>query len=267
MKSLDEAVTALFLRREQYYSNKTLKRKKRIKAVFSLAAIICVLALMHGKNLMEEINKSAAPQISSESVQGYPVSGITSGNTEQASDAEIIVINELEDIPMTAKITYPVGNFQIMTRDEVLSYFNLQMEPAKMLPGLCLTEVDTIHGFYSTDAGNMFPYDHFIFMDDSKDVYIDIILQLNGIPQIVLCQSDYFTPRQSWICGKAICIYHWQQENVDFFYAEFMAANGVGIAIQTENTGIRSMCSLIKYFLNQNRIAAREIQPHSVEGD
>lgn len=266
MKSSDEAINALFLRRDQYFANKVIYRKRKIKAGVSLVVIVCVLSVMYGRTMQKEITKSDAPEILVDSAQ-HPVSAIASNDAERNSDAEIIVINELESIPMLAEINYPVGDFAIMTRDEVLSYFYLQMRPEEMLPELDLTEVNTVHGFYSTEAGEVFPYDHFIFIDENKDINIDISLQLKGIPQVVLCQTDYFIPRQSQIAGKPVCIYHWKVDSVDYYYAEFMTETGVGIAIQTQNTETNSICSLVKYFLNQNRIVVIEVQPNTIEKD
>lgn len=267
MKSSEEALRELFCRREQYYIRRRKNRKKHILLLCLGAVFLCAAAInrSHSQNADEHL-QSTQVQLSVHS-SGYTVSETGGKAVQPNSDADILIINELDEAPINTSISCPFGTFQAMRKEEVLSCFRLKMIPSEMLPEIELTEVDRIHGFYVTDSGEALPQDQFAFVNSDLDVKIEIHLQAKGLPRIVLCEETINVPQRSVLGGTSVCIYHWEKREKDHFVAEFMTSTGTGITIHTENCNVTALCSLVRYFLNQDQIKVVEIQPRAIQED
>lgn len=267
MKSSEEALRDLFYRREQYYIHRQKQRKQHIMLLCLGAVFLCAAAInrFHPQNADEHL-QSTQVQLSAQS-SGYTVSETSSKAVQSNSDADILIINELDEAPINTSISCPIGTFQAMSEEEVLSFFRLKMIPSEMLPEIELTEVDRIHGFYVTHSGEVFPQDQFTFVNSDLGVKIEICLQTKVSPRIVLCEKNLNLPQRSVIDGASVCIYHWEELEKDHFVAEFMTSTGTGITIHTEKSNVTVLCSLVRYFLNQGQIKVVEIQPRAIQED
>ncbi len=267
MKSSDEALRELFCRREQYYIRRRRNRKKHILLLCLGAFFLCAAAISrfhpqkadgHPQNIQVQLSEQSS---------GYAVSKTCGSAVQPDPDADILVINELDGAPSDAGIPSPIGDFQAMSKEEVLSHFRLKMNPSEMLPEIELTEIDRIHGFYAAKSGEAFPRDQFTFVNSDLGVKIEILLQAKGIPHIVLCEDVLNLPQWSVIGDTSVCICHWEEQAKNHFLAEFMTSTGTGITIHTENCDITAMCTLVRYFLNQSQIKVIELQPHAIQDD
>lgn len=267
MKSSDEALRDLFYRRERYYIRRRRNRKKHTLLLCLGVFFLCAAAIsrFHPQNT-DDNSQNMHVQLSEQS-SGYAISKTCGKAVQPNTDADILVINEFDRAPSDACISCPIGDFQAMSKEEVLSYFRLKMNPSEMLPEIELTEIDRIHGFYAAKSGDVFPRDQFTFVNSDVGVKIEIHLQAKGIPRVVLCEDVLNLPQRSVIGDTSVCIYHWVEQAEDHFLAEFMTITGTGITIHTENCNVTAVCTLVRYFLNQGQIKVIELQPHAIQDD
>lgn len=259
MKTNEETINSLFDRREVFYK----RRKKQLTilsacffVVFSLSAFaLCTFFVGKGYTsdsmlLEQEAIIEGSPINTND---GHSVSAVDE-TKDTNSMSPRIYINELDVVPTRFMSLYVSTQFESMTAEEILSHFRIRLDIESLFADYSLCEEDRDHGFYVKPDGTIHERDYFMYHNAENSKLVSIILQGTNVADIFLL-SDYFEePISSYVYGKEVYIFHWQDNENEELFCEFVFRDNVGISIRMRNLGTSELIDLIEYIVTQEPI-------------
>lgn len=259
MKTNEETISRLFARRAVFY-----RRRNKQRAVVSVCFFVVMFlsafilgSVFTNENtednpMMSELG-SSIDRVSEESVGGQTVS--SGENTKDYdNNATRVTINTLDTVPTRFMSRYFSTVFKSMTVDEVLSHFRLQLDIEELFEEYSLQEEKLEHGFYEKPDGTSYEQDYFTFHSEDNSKIISITLQSTNISGIYLLTDYYDDPICSYVSGKEVYIYRYQDEENEELFCEFVFRDNVGISIRMKNMGTVDMTALVEYLVNQEPV-------------
>ncbi len=246
MKTSEEVIANLFQRREEYYR----QRKRNAYRIITCSLLIIGISLFMLNHSQNNISLDLNNQNNTYVTRPSPyIQSLSDDNIESMADK--ILINVLQVVPLIVQDEAEAGEFQNMSRDEILSYFDVDLNIYDALPNNQMVEETQIYGFYANEYGHIYPKESFVFRNTEENQYMRIDLQINTIPQVVLCNTIENDPVHSVINGTEVFIYQWNDMNQDNYYCTLCVGN-TGISIKTTNMNQETVISIIEYFAGQN---------------
>ena len=259
MKTNEETINSLLERREAFY-----RQKKRCRAVISasllLVVSISVLTVcgMFTDNDMDFNLDTVVRETSKEGSTVGSCDGLYATSDDNAdsshNDTTRITVNELDLVPTRFMSRYFSTVYKSMTAEEVLSYFEVQLDIDELFKEYDLQEEKLGHGFYVKPDGTSNEQDFFLFQNEDKSKIIGITIQLSNSSEIYLLKEHYQDPLCSYISGKRVYIYRYQNEENEELYCEFCFRDNVLISIRMRNMGTANLAILVDYLVNQEPV-------------
>lgn len=267
MKTNEETINSLFRRREKFY----MRRKKQrailsacFLVVFSLSAFALCTIIIGSRYTSEPMLSEQETAIDGSLVNtndGQLVSAVDE-TKDTNSISPRIYINELDSVPTRFMSQYFSTLFESMTAEEVLSHFRIRLDIETLFEDYNLQEEDREYGFYVKPDGTIHEQDYFLYYNEDNSKLLRITLQAANLADVYLL-SDYFEePISSYVCGKEVFIFHWQDNENEELFCEFVFRDNVGISIRMKNLGTSELVDLIEYIVMQEPIFIEaEIMP------
>lgn len=259
MKTNEETINSLLERRDAFYRQ---RKKCRALASACLLVVVSVSALsvcgMLSDNDMNFNLNAAARETSCEgaSVGSYDGLFVKSDDYPDYShnDTTRITVNELNSVPTRFMSRYFSTVYKSMTAEEVLSHFRVQLDVDELFDEYDLQEEKLEHGFYVKTDGTSNEQDFFLFQNEDKSTIIGITIQSSNSSAIYLLKDYYKDPVCSYISGKKVYIYRYQDEENEELYCEFCFRDNVAISIRMRNMGTANLSKLVEYLVNQEPV-------------
>ena len=259
MKTNEETISRLFARRAVFYRR---RKKQRVVVSACLLVVMFLSAFIMG-SVFIKISTEDDPMISEKgsridgvSVDSFDGQTISSGdNSEVAQNQSTrITVNELDSVPTRFMSRYFSTVYKSMTAEEVLSHFRVNLDVDELFDEYDLQEEKLEHGFYVKTDGTSNEQDFFLFQNEDKSKIIGITIQSSNSSGIYLLKDYYNDPVCSYISGKKVYIYRYQDEENEELYCELCFRDNVAISIRMRNMGTANLSKLVEYLVNQEPV-------------
>lgn len=259
MKTNEETISSLFERREAFY-----KRRKKQRAitsasfliVFSLTALVfCTMFTGEGytsKPMMSE-QETTIDDTYVGANDGLSIADIDEAK-DSSNNSTRIVINELDAVPTRFKSRYISTIFDSMSAEDMLSFFRIRLDMESLFEDYGLQEEDHEHGFYVKPDGTSHEQDYFLYFNEDNSKQLTITLQSANIADVYMLSDFFDQPVCSYVSGKKVYIFHWQDNEYEELYCEFTYKDNVEISICMKNLGTSELVDLIEYIVMQEPI-------------
>lgn len=260
MKTNEETISSLFERRYAYYI-----RKKKQRAVVStcLLVVFSLSALIHYTSLLDESGTFMPMMTTQETtIDGAYVSAndshtISAGGQRENTtkyNTTRITINELDSVPIRLRSRFATTHFEPMPAEEILSHFAIQLDIKPLFEEYGLEEEDHEHGFYVNQDGSSLEQDFFHYRNADNSQQLTIKLQSTSLDDVYLLSNNYDNPIRSYVCGKEVYIFRWEDKENEELFCEFVYKDSVKLMISMNNMGTSELIELIEYFVIQEPI-------------
>lgn len=258
MKTNDETICNLFERREALFQRR--KKYRKVMSACLIVAFFLTAPIIYSKYLDKHIAKlkMSAQETRIKDVYAGVNDGHSVSNGDQKDDTyknnTKISINELDLVPTCFMSQYISTYFEPMTVEEVLSHFRLQLDIEGLFDDYCLQKDEKEHGFYVKEDGTVLEQDHFFYSNEDNSKILSIMLQSTNVADVYQLTNCYKEPICSYVCGKEVYIFHWQDNEDEELFCEFVFRDNVGISIHMRNIGTSELAKLIEYFVIQEPV-------------
>lgn len=259
MKTNEETISSLFERREAFY-----KRRKKQRAILSASFLVVFLLAAHAFcTIFTSEVYTSKPMISEQetTIEDSYVDandGLSISDVDETKDSSNnmtrIVINELNAVPTRFMSRYISTLFDSMSAEEILSYFRIRLDVESLFEDYGLQEEDREHGFYVKPDGTSHEQDYFLYCNEDDSKQLTITLQSANIADVYLLSDFLDQPVCSYVCGKKVYIFRWQDIENEELYCEFTYKDNVEISIRIKNLGTSELADLIEYIVMQEPI-------------
>lgn len=259
MKTNEETISRLLARRAVFYR----RRKKQRMVGSACLLVVMFLSAFIMNSVFTNISTEDNPVMSEQgsSIDGVSVDSFTGQTVSSGDNSEVaqnhstrITVNELDSVPTRFMSRYFSTVFKSMTVEEVLSHFSVQLEVEEIFKEYGLQEEKLEHGFYVKTDGTTHEQDYFLFSNDDKSKLVSITLQSTNVSGIYLLTDFYKDPICSFVSGKEVYIYRYQDVENEELYCEFYFRDNVGVSIRMKNMGTVELTKLVEYLVNQEPV-------------
>lgn len=259
MKTNEETICSLFERRAAFYKSRKKHRavvSASFLVVFSLSALVLCSMFADTEYIPETMMSEQEATIDGSLVNANDGQNISAvDDTEDSkSQSTRIYINELDSVPTRFMSRYFSTLFESKSAEEILSHFRIRLDIETQFEDYGLQEEEREHGFYVKPDGSIYEQDCFFYHNDDNSKQLTISLQSTNISDIYLL-TDYFEETIcSYVCGKEVYIFRWQDNENEELFCEFTYKDNVEISIRMKNLGTSELSDLIEYIVMQEPI-------------
>ena len=143
-----------------------------------------------------------------------------------------------------------LGEFTPMSKAEVLDYFGISGDLNDIISDHSLQEIPTSHGFHSTLAGDLLPYDAFIYHGEANEMSVVISFRDQTVPEYKLSEPTEKVLQSSTIDGLPVMFCGWQEKNLQAYRCEF-EFESVLCSVETRNMSLNEAVEIVRTLLTK----------------